>query len=128
VFDASGSRLTPVPFLSAPAFLAIINSDVFSYFLKKFIKHNQDVEINDLRAMPVVPTVSQAKRLLRLAQMAITIKRSAFEGDSPEHAHVAWVRKIAQEMITKAPEYLHPPTHSCWWQRRRTVSESWSEL
>ena len=36
VFDASGSRLTPFKSLmTAEAFLAILNSDVFSFFLKK---------------------------------------------------------------------------------------------
>ena len=37
VFDASSSRLTPVvPCLSAQAFVAIANADVFSFLLKKF--------------------------------------------------------------------------------------------
>jgi len=58
--------------MDAEVFLAILNSDVVSFFLKKFIKHNQDVEINDLRMMPLVmPTKAQVKRLKELAEQAM---------------------------------------------------------
>jgi hypothetical protein len=110
VFDASGSRLTPFKSLmSAESFLAILNSDVFSFFLKKFIKHNQDVEINDVRMMPlVIPTRGQEKRLKELAEQAMEAKRLTFAGATPPNKLAASVRVLADELAAKAPAYLHP--------------------
>ena len=110
VFDAGGSRLTPPrKLLNAQAFLAVLNSDIFSYFLKRFVKHNQDVEINDLRMMPLVmPTRPQAARLEKLAGLALTAKRLQFAGQSPAHELAAEVRAIGGELFAKAPAYLRP--------------------
>jgi Eco57I restriction-modification methylase len=110
VFDASGSRLTPFKSLmTAEAFLAILNSDVFSFFLKKFIKHNQDVEINDVRMMPLVmPTRGQEKRLKELAERAMEAKRLRFAGATPPNELVAAVRGLSDELAAKAPAYLRP--------------------
>jgi hypothetical protein len=110
VFDASGSRLTPErKLMAAQVFLAILNSDVFSFFLKKFVKHNQDVEINDLRQMPLVmPTKVQAKRLELLAELAIETKRCEFSGQQPSHTLANKVHAIVGELSKGAPTYLKP--------------------
>jgi hypothetical protein len=110
IFDASSSRLTPIiSSLSAQAFVAVANSDVFSYFLKKFIKHNQDIEINDMRMMPVViPTRSQHTRLQELANLCIEAKRAEFSNTPPPNPLVARTREIAVELRDGAPGYLHP--------------------
>ena len=110
VFDASGSRLTPFKSLmSAEFFLAVLNSDVFSFFLKKFIKHNQDVEINDVRMMPMVmPTHGQEKRLKELAERAMEAKRLTFAGATPPNQLAATVRGLSDELADKAPSYLRP--------------------
>jgi hypothetical protein len=110
VFDASSSRLTSIisP-LSAQAFVAVANSDVFSYFLKKFIKHNQDIEINDMRMMPIViPTRPQHARLQELASLCIEAKRAEFSNTPPPNPLVARTREIAAELRDGAPAYLHP--------------------
>lgn len=111
VFDASGSRLTPShETLSAAAFLGFLNSDVFSFFLKKFVKHNQDVEINDLRMMPlVIPTKPQEKKLRQLAEWAIEAKRLTFSNTAQSQELVVAVRRLSEELLSKAPKYLHPP-------------------
>src|SRR5207244_11455221 len=110
IFDASSSRLTPIiESLAAETFVAIANSDVFSFFLKKFIKHNQDIEINDMRMMPVViPTSEQHQRVQELARRCIEAKRAEFANASPPNALVARVREIAAELGAKAPGYLYP--------------------
>ena len=110
MFDASGSRLTPAEsVLKSPAFLAVLNSDCFSFFLKKFIKHNQDVEINDLRMMPlVIPTKAQARRLERLAKAAVELKRLQFAGREPGNDLAAELREVADELLAAAPLYLRP--------------------
>ena len=110
IFDASSSRLTPIiPGLSAEAFVAIANSDVFSLFLKKFIKHNQDIEINDMRTMQVViPTRAQHTRLKGLAQLCIEAKRADFTNQPPPNPLVARTRTITAELRDHAPSYLHP--------------------
>jgi hypothetical protein len=95
--------------ISAEAFLAILNANVFSYFLKKFIKHNQDVEINDVRMMPLVmPTRGQEKRLRELAERAMDAKRLTFAGATPPNELVAAVRDLSAELAAKAPAYLRP--------------------
>jgi len=110
IFDASSSRLTPIiRSLSAEAFVAIANSDVFSFSLKKFIKHNQDIEINDMRMMPVViPTRAQHTRLQELAELCIEAKRTEFTNTPPPNALVARTREIAGQLRAQAPAYLHP--------------------
>ncbi len=104
VFDASGSRLTPTRgLMSAEVFLAILNSDVFSFFLKKFIKHNQDVEINDLRMMPpVMSSPAEARRLQQLAERAMEAKRLTFTGGDAPHALVAFARDLTADLLARA--------------------------
>lgn len=110
VFDASGSRLTPNPrLLHSLAFLAIVNSDIFSFVLKKFVKHNQDVEINDMRMMPtVMPTPTQLKRLKTLGRRAIEAKRLTFTGAAPTNELTKAVREWSEELEARAPAYLRP--------------------
>ena len=110
VFDASSSRLTSIiPSLTAQAFVALATSDVFSYFLKKFIKHNQDIEINDMRMMPVViPTQPQHARLQELATLSIEAKRAEFTNQPPPNPLVARTRELSAELHANAPAYLHP--------------------
>ncbi len=78
-------------------------------FLKKFIKHNQDIEINDMRMMPVViPSRPQHTRLQELAKLCIEAKRAEFTNTPPPNALVARTREIAGELQADAPSYLHP--------------------
>jgi len=89
--------------------VAIANSDVFSFFLKKFVKHNQDIEINDMRMMPVViPTQQQHERLNELADLCIEAKRVEFTNAAPSSELVARTRGIGEELRDNAPGYLHP--------------------
>ena len=110
IFDASSSRLTPiVGQLSAQTFVGIANSDVFSFFLKKFVKHNQDIEINDMRVMPVVvPSDEQQKSLEELFALAMSAKRDEFAGTAPDNDIVARVRELGERLRSAAPAYLHP--------------------
>ncbi len=110
MFDSSSSRLTSIiPALSARAFVAIANSDVFSFFLKKFVKHNQDIEINDMRMMPVViPTRQQHDRIRELADLCIDAKRAEFTNNSPSNELVARTRSIGEALRSGASSYLHP--------------------
>jgi hypothetical protein len=110
IFDASSSRLTPIiREMSARTFVAVANSDVFSFFLKKFIKHNQDIEINDMRMMPVViPTQAQHSRLEEFASLCIESKRAEFANQPVAQQVVARTRAIAGELRAHAPAYLHP--------------------
>ena len=80
IFDADSMRLTPFSDVLDPlAFLALLNSDVVSFFKMKFVRHTQKWEIGDLRALPVViPNADQADRLIDLAQHAIAAKRVSF--------------------------------------------------
>ena len=110
IFDASSSRLTPIVTpLSAQAFVTITNSDVFSFFLKKFIKHNQDIEINDMRSMPVViPSPAQHSTLRELATLAMSAKRHEFAQTAPDNVLVSRVREIGEKLRFHGPAYLHP--------------------
>lgn len=109
VFDASGSRLTPIgSLLSAHQFLAILNSDLFSFIIKKFIKNTQDYEINDLRMAPIVgPTRSQGAELEFLAKWAVTAKELSLGGADPTPELVAFC-KVLSEKQKAGPMYLQP--------------------
>jgi len=82
---------------------------VFSFFLKKFVKHNQDIEINDMRMMPlVIPSKNQHALLNELANLAMSAKRHEFEGTSPANELVSRVRELGEALRTGAPAYLRP--------------------
>jgi hypothetical protein len=110
VFDADSMRLTPKASVIEPlAFLALLNSDLVSFFKMKFIKHTQKWEIGDLRQLPVVmPTKAQQKRLKELAEQAMEAKRLTFAGATPPNKLAVIVRALADELAAKAPAYLHP--------------------
>lgn len=112
VFDANGLRLTPMNhrIVSPPAFLALMNSAVFSYFLKKFVDHTWMVQISDVRMMPiVVPNRNQAHVLAELAQQAMKAKRLIFSGETPPNDLVAFVNRWSKRLKAAAPAYLRPP-------------------
>jgi hypothetical protein len=111
VFDADSMRLTPIPEVLDPlAFLALLNSDIVSFYKMKFVRHTQKWEIGDLRALPIVmPTSEQAIRLTELAEHAILAKRSSFAGELPDQDLVVYVRALNDELMSNAPSYLRPP-------------------
>ncbi len=110
IFDASGPRLTPLSGLMKPeTLMALFNSDICSFVLKKFVKHNQDIEINDARQIPIViPTPSQEAELASLARQCMTLKRASFAKESLSQELVAEVRAWAQRLAKEAPPYLRP--------------------
>jgi hypothetical protein len=110
VFDAGASRLTPmIASISSESLLAIFNSDVFSFYLKKFLKNTAAFEISDVRMMPLVmPTRGQEKRLKELAERAMEAKRHIFAGATPPNPLAAFVRGLSEELAAKAPAYLNP--------------------
>jgi Uncharacterized conserved protein len=110
VFDASSMRLTPLPDVLDPlAFLALLNSNVVSFFKMKFIRHTQTWEIGDLRTLPIVmPTFEESDRLSELATWAIEAKRLLFASELPDQNMVRNVRLLNEELQEAAPEYLKP--------------------
>jgi len=111
IFDASSMRLTPLPDVFDPlAFLALLNSNVVSYFKMKFIRHTQTWEIGDLRTIPIViPSKGQSYRLRELTETAMTAKRLSFGRQAPDQEFIAHVRTLNDELQSKAPSYLHAP-------------------
>jgi hypothetical protein len=102
--------------MSVQFFLGVLNSNVFSFFLKKFVKHNQDVEINDLRVMPLVmPTPAQSAHVENLAKLAIQAKLHGFASEPPGNALVAECREIAQQ-LERAPAYLRAGAQAVTYQ------------
>jgi len=111
IMDVNAMKLSPLPgcSVSANILLAVFNSDVFNFFLKKFIAHTWMAQISDLRMMPLVmPTRAQAARLEKLAGLALAAKQLQFTGQSPAHKLAAEVRAIGEELFAKAPPYLRP--------------------
>ena len=109
VFDTDSAVLTPLAdFLSVRAFLSILNSEVFSFFCKRFLNNTNKYEATDLRMMPlVIPTPAQAERLSDLADQAIEAKRLAFAHEQPSHQLAAFCRELAAQLAA-APPYLRP--------------------
>ena len=110
IFDADSMRLTPIRgTISAEAFLALLNSNVLSYFKMRFVQHTQKWEIGNLRQLPIViPTRPQHARLQELANLCIEAKRAEFSNTPPPNPLVARTREIAAELRDGAPAYLHP--------------------
>lgn len=119
IFDADSMRLTPVESVAAAtAFLALLNSDIVSFLKMKFLKHTQKWEIGDLRQLPfVIPTPAQAKRLERLAELAMQAKRHAFAAEPPPDPLVLECRRLADALLAQAPAYLRPPAQAVTFQK-----------
>lgn len=108
VFDASGSRLTPMGSLfSSNQFIAILNSDLFSFILKKFIKNTQDIEINDLRMAPLVIPTARQGQLETLANWAIKAKHLSLADDQPTAELLNFCKALSRKQLA-APSYLRP--------------------
>src|SRR6266536_153584 len=111
VFDADSMRLTPFSGVINPfAFLALLNSDVVSFFKMKFVRHTQKWEIGDLRALPlVIPTASQEECLADLGKRSTSAKRLSFIRQMPDQEFITYIRTLNDELQSKAPSYLHAP-------------------
>ena len=111
IFDASSMRLTPLPEVFDPlVFLALLNSNVVSFFKMKFLRHTQTWEIGDLRTIPlVIPTANQRSRLRELAERAIVSKRLTFTQLNPAQELISYVRAMSEDLSSNAPAYLHAP-------------------
>jgi hypothetical protein len=110
VFDSDSVRLTPLPGTMSPlCFLALFNSDLFSFLKMRFFQHTAKWEIGNLRQLPIViPTAGQQGQLEELAQLCIETKRAEFTNDSPSNELVARTRSLGEELRQSAPTYLHP--------------------
>jgi hypothetical protein len=110
VFDAGASRLTPiVECISVHCFLAILNSDLFSFIIKKFIKNTAAFEISDLRMSPfIIPNEQLATELETLAMKAVEAKELTFTKIQPSRELVDFCHGLAENQ-KYAPEYLRLP-------------------
>ena len=115
IFDADSMRLTPVgKTFDAQAFLAVFNSDIFSFLKMKFIKHTQKWEIGDLRQMPLImPTRPQERQLKALAELCLESKRLALDAKPATQEIAAAARQWIGELRAAAPQYLQPPAQAC---------------
>ncbi len=97
VFDAGGSRLTPFEsVLSTNQFLGFLNSDLFSFIVKKFVKNTQDYEVTDVRMVPLIlPSKKDARQLEDLATLAIRAKQFSLDQKKPSVEPVRRCRDIA---------------------------------
>ena len=118
VFDASASMLMPCTELVPPRYLLVLlNSHVVSFYIKKFC-NNTWHELSDLRQLPlVIPTPAQAKRLERLAELAMQAKRHAFAAEPPSDPLVFECRRLADALSANAPTYLRPPAQAVTFQK-----------
>ena len=110
VFDSDAVRLTPMKYtMSAVVFMAIFNSDVFSYMKMRFHQHTAKWEIGNLRQMPIVmPNKKQHAALAELATLAMAAKRHEFAGSTPANDFISRVREIGERLRTDGPSYLRP--------------------
>ena len=109
VFDAGASRLTPIAKgISAYIFLAVLNSNIFSFIIRKFIKNTAAYEINDLRMAPfVIPMKDQANKLEALAKRAVEAKELTLRKQDPSIELIKYSRQLVKEQ-QHAPKYLQP--------------------
>ncbi|MDP3048258.1 MAG: N-6 DNA methylase [Thermodesulfovibrionales bacterium] len=109
VFEAGGSRLLPIyESVSVQCFLSILNSDFFSFLIKKFINHTTKFELNNLRMSPIIiPTMKQASELETLARKAVEAKDLTFKKAQPSKELVDFCQALAEKQKS-APSYLRP--------------------
>ena len=109
VFDAGASRLTPIiDSVSAYTFLSVLNSNIFSYIIRKFIKHTAAYEINDIRMAPfVIPSVEQASYLDTLGNRAVEAKELVLKKLDPSTDLITFSRELVRKQQS-APKYLQP--------------------
>jgi len=110
VFDSDAVRLTPiVGTLQSDTFLAIFNSDIFSFIKMRFHQHTAKWEIGNLRQIPIVmPTKVQETRLSELTTLAMSAKRHEFAATPPTNDLVSRVRELGESLRNRAPAYLRP--------------------
>ncbi len=111
IFDAGASRLTPIYNKISPnCFLAIINSDLFSFIIKKFIKNTAAFEISDLRMAPIIiPNKNQAEYLEILSRKAIEAKEFGFRNIKPTKEIMELCSRVSDHQ-KHAPNYLQIPS------------------
>jgi hypothetical protein len=86
----------------------MFNSFIVSHYIKKF-QNNTWYEINDLRQLPiVVPTVTAGKRIRKLVDTAVSLKRLQFANQEPGNELAVAVRRLSSELLAGAPAYLWP--------------------
>jgi len=109
IFDVSGMRLTPmISTVPSHILLATFNSNVFSFFIKKFVDHTQKYQINDIRQAPIViPSKDQAAFLEQLAVRALNAKELELRAQEPPSELVQYCRQLVQRQ-KQAPNYLQP--------------------
>lgn len=109
IFDVNAMRLTPLlKLVNAEILLAIFNSNIFSFILKKFVAHTWMVQINDIRQMPIViPTANQASEIETLSKKAIEAKKLTFKRSQPPKELVGFCVELANAQKS-APSYLQP--------------------
>jgi hypothetical protein len=108
--DQKSLRLTPVyNGISSEAFLAILNSDVFSFYCRKFLNNTSSYNTNDLRMLPIViPQNIISSALETLAMKAFEAKELIFAKLQPLTELVDFCQGLAENQKC-APEYLRPP-------------------
>ncbi len=93
--------------------LALFNSDLFSFVLKRFINHTWMAQISDLRQMPlVIPTRQQERQLKQLAERCLESKRLALDGRPATQELTAAARQWIGELRAAGPNYLQPPAQA----------------
>lgn len=110
VNDVKSMRLNPVhPSISAMTFLSILNSNVFSFFCKKYINNTAMYQMNDIRQLPIViPTPEQGKALSSLGERAVAAKNLAFARAAVPPEMSEFCQSLGKALRASAPAYLRP--------------------
>jgi len=114
VFDAASPRLTSAfPKISTSVLLAILNSSISTFYIKKFL-NNTWYEMSDLRQMPLImPNRQQEHKLKTLAELCLEAKRLALDAKPASQELAATARQWISELRAAAPQYLQPPAQAC---------------
>jgi hypothetical protein len=86
-----------VEWLHLDSLLALLNADVIDFLLRTFLGSRMQVEIGDVRHVPI-PVLSEAQneQLLRLANQAIAEKLAAEEG---EHSRLKEIEREVNRLV-----------------------------
>ncbi|MEO0233903.1 MAG: Eco57I restriction-modification methylase domain-containing protein [candidate division WOR-3 bacterium] len=95
----SMSLYSTLNFISAKYFVCLLNSRFLFDFLKTFINQSVNLQINDIRQLPIIiPTSDQLKQFEDIFNQAYTTQRQKFEGKITEEEAEIKLNEIQKEL------------------------------
>ena len=72
-------------------FIALMNADLMTYFMKNFVNQSLNFELNDFKLLPIIiPTVRQRNEIENLVDEAIVMQKKRYASEKEEEKSELW--------------------------------------